>query len=175
MVEYKKEKEKELVYPWQEAIYIYLWVIGMLYYKEGHNGTVEGFRSAQTPCKTFYSLLCLLGWTFSSGHRGMAALPGQTYLTPGLIYLTSRIYPATIGFQNCGSYPGRTYPTPGWIYSTHQIYPVFIGFQYHVTLLDRIYPSPIRYIQPSQSWANLNSPSDISDLGRIYPMFWCLQ
>jgi hypothetical protein len=33
----------------------------MSYYQEGHNGTVEGYRSAQTPCKTFYSQSCLLG------------------------------------------------------------------------------------------------------------------
>jgi hypothetical protein len=36
-------------------------------------------------------------------------------------------------------------------------------------------PPLIGYIRPSRSWANLNSPSDISDLGRIYPMFWHLQ
>jgi hypothetical protein len=33
----------------------------MLYYQEGHNGTVESYQSAQTPWKILYSPLCLLG------------------------------------------------------------------------------------------------------------------
>jgi hypothetical protein len=33
----------------------------MPYYQEGHNRTIESYWSAQTPCKTFYSLRCLLG------------------------------------------------------------------------------------------------------------------
>jgi hypothetical protein len=124
--------------------------------------------------------VCLVGYIcpsqiFSSGNRGVAALPSRTYLTSGQIYLTNRIYPASIGFQIHGSCPSRTYPSPGWIYPTHLIYPTFIEFQYHATLLDQIYPSPIGYIQPCWSWAILKSPSDISDLGWINLMFWHLQ
>jgi hypothetical protein len=33
----------------------------MPYYQEGHNRTVESYRSTQTPWKSFYSLPCLLG------------------------------------------------------------------------------------------------------------------
>jgi hypothetical protein len=66
--------------------------------------------------------------TFSSDSRGLAASPGRRYMTPGRIYLISRIYPAFIGFQSRGSCPGRTYTTPGQIYLTYQIYPTLIGF-----------------------------------------------
>jgi hypothetical protein len=38
----------------------------MLYYQEGHNKTIEGYQSAQTPCKIFYSLSCLLGRIYST-------------------------------------------------------------------------------------------------------------
>jgi hypothetical protein len=33
----------------------------MPYYQEEHNGTVKNYRNAQTPWKSFYSLLCQLG------------------------------------------------------------------------------------------------------------------
>jgi hypothetical protein len=51
----------------------------MPYYLEGHNRTVENYRSAQTSCKSLDSLLCLLG---------------QIYLTKSDI---------SIGFQRRGS------------------------------------------------------------------------
>jgi hypothetical protein len=38
----------------------------MSYYQEGHNRTVESYWSAQTPCKTFYYLSCLLGRIYTT-------------------------------------------------------------------------------------------------------------
>jgi hypothetical protein len=57
----EKGKRKELVCPWQEAISIYFWVIGMPYYQEGQNGTIKKYWSAQTSSKSLYPLLCLFG------------------------------------------------------------------------------------------------------------------
>jgi hypothetical protein len=42
----------------------FFWLIGISYYQEGHSGTVESYRSAQTPWKILYSLLCLLCWIY---------------------------------------------------------------------------------------------------------------
>jgi hypothetical protein len=64
MNQWKKEKEKEIVCPWQEVFYVYFWVIAMSYYQKGHNGTIENYRSAQTPRKSFYSLSCHRGWIY---------------------------------------------------------------------------------------------------------------
>jgi hypothetical protein len=156
---------KELVCLWQEAISIYFWVIGMLYYQERHNRTVKNYRSAQTPCKSLDSLLCLRpSQTFPSGFRGVAALSGQ-------IYPTHQIYPITIEFQNHGNCPGRTYPTPYRISLTHWIYPVFIGFQNRVTSPwsdisepHQIYPTQLNSSQFKSPIRHIWSRSDISDV-----------
>jgi hypothetical protein len=200
MVQWKKKKRKELVCPWQEAISIYFWVIGMSYYLEGHNRTVENYRSAQTSFKSLDSLLCLLGQIYltkldisigfqrcgSSATLDISDLwPQVKYIRPaGFIWppLGSRtvatapvrhIRPAEYIWSSLGSRPLAAWTDQ--TYPTHRIYPVFIGFQNRVTShwSDISEPHQIYPTQPNTS--QFESPIGHIELGRIYPIFWHIQ
>jgi hypothetical protein len=134
----------------------------------------QKLSECSNPFQILYALPSLFGRIYPTKldffikFQRLGSQPRSNISEPHQIYPTSWIYPASIGFQSHGS-------CPGWTYPTYQIYPSLVGFQYRVTTFDRIYLSHIRYIRPSRSWVNLNSLSDISDLSRIYPMFWHIQ
>jgi hypothetical protein len=119
------------------------------------------YLSAQTPSKSLYSLLCLF----------------------------SRIYPTNldicIEFQNCGSQakldisdqldlsdPRQVLES--WQLSRSDISDPPDLFGIH-RVPEPLHPSLIEYMRPSWIWPSLNLPSDISNLGQIYPMLWHLQ
>jgi hypothetical protein len=177
----------------------------MPHYQEWHNETIDkNVGVLNLPNSSFCFSNCVIGYIrsnqiFPSGSRTLALFLNRIYATLGQTYPMYQTYPSLVGFQyrdhlawsDISDQPDMSSPhqvPESWqavhvkhirpqvryIRPTRSVWPSS-GSRSIASLLDRIYPSPNGYIRPSQIQASLNLPSDISNLGRIYPMFWHLQ